>query len=97
VDALFELLTDPQVSQYISQPPSSAAGFEGFIEWAHRQREAGTCVCFGVVPHGLEHAIGLFQVRALDSTFQTPVSVLSHRPVRRRSPGRKLMRRARQG
>jgi RimJ/RimL family protein N-acetyltransferase len=70
VDALFELLTDPQVSQYISQPPSSAAGFEGFIEWAHRQREAGTCVCFGVVPHGLEHAIGLFQVRALDSTFQ---------------------------
>lgn len=70
VEALFELLTDPQVKQYISPPPRSIAAFEGFIDWAHRQREAGSCVCFAVVPHGLYHAIGLFQVRALDSTFQ---------------------------
>lgn len=70
VEALFELLTDPQVGQYISPPPPSIAAFEGFIEWAHRQREAGSCVCFAVVPHGLYHAIGLFQMRALDSTFQ---------------------------
>lgn len=69
VDALFELLTDPQVSRYISQPPSSVAAFEGFIEWAHREREAGRCICFAVVPHGLEHAIGLIQFRALESTF----------------------------
>jgi ribosomal-protein-alanine N-acetyltransferase len=70
VDALFELLTDPQVRQYISPPPPSIAAFEGFIEWAHRQRETGTCVCFAVVPRGLQQAIGLFQVRTLDATFQ---------------------------
>lgn len=70
VEALFELLTDPQVRQYISPPPASVAAFEGFIDWAHRQRETGKCVCFAVVPRGLQQAIGLIQVRALDSTFQ---------------------------
>src|SRR5437016_6068979 len=69
-EALFEMLTDPRVSQYISPPPPSLSAFDGFIEWAQRQREAGTGVCFAVVPKGLEQAIGLFQVRALDGTFQ---------------------------
>jgi RimJ/RimL family protein N-acetyltransferase len=71
VDTLFELLTDSKVSQYISPPPPSVAAFAGFIEWAHREREAGTCVCFAVVPKGLEQPIGLFQVRALEPTFRT--------------------------
>jgi ribosomal-protein-alanine N-acetyltransferase len=71
VETLFELLTDPKVSQYISPPPPSLAAFEGFIEWAHRQRKAGSCVCFAVVPKGLEQAIGLFQLRALEPTFRT--------------------------
>jgi RimJ/RimL family protein N-acetyltransferase len=70
VDALFELLTDPEVSKYISPPPPSPAAFGGFVQWAHRQRAAGSCVCFAVVPKGLEQAIGLFQVRALDPTFK---------------------------
>jgi ribosomal-protein-alanine N-acetyltransferase len=70
VDALFELLTDPKVSRYISAPPPSPAAFQGFVGWAQRQRKAGTCVCFAVVPKGLTQAIGLFQVRALDPTFE---------------------------
>jgi ribosomal-protein-alanine N-acetyltransferase len=70
VDSLFELLTDPQVSRFISPPPASVSAFSGFIEWAHRQREAGTCVCFAVVPNALTQAIGLFQVRALEPTFK---------------------------
>jgi RimJ/RimL family protein N-acetyltransferase len=69
VHSLFELLTDPEVTKYISSPPPSVDAFEGFIGWAHRQREAGTCICFAVVPNGLEQGIGLFQVRALESTF----------------------------
>jgi [ribosomal protein S5]-alanine N-acetyltransferase len=68
--ALFELLTDPRVSQYISPPPPSVTAFEGFVEWAHRQRKAGTCICLSVVPRGLEQAIGLFQIRVLDSNFR---------------------------
>jgi [ribosomal protein S5]-alanine N-acetyltransferase len=71
VDTLFELLTDPLVSRYISPPPPTLAAFAGFIEWAHRQREAGSCVCFAVVPSGLDQAIGLFQVRALEPAFRT--------------------------
>jgi ribosomal-protein-alanine N-acetyltransferase len=70
VHCLFELLTDPKVSQYISTPPRSIAAFAGFIEWAHRRREAGDLVCFAVVPKGLNQAIGLFQVRALEPAFR---------------------------
>lgn len=69
-EALFELLTDSRVTQYISSPPPTVCAFEGFIEWAHRQREAGTCICFGVVPDGLRQAVGLVQVRALEPKFQ---------------------------
>jgi RimJ/RimL family protein N-acetyltransferase len=70
VEALFELLTDPIVSRYISPPPPSATAFEGFITWAHRQRLAGDCVCFAIVPEGLNQAVGLFQVRRLDPEFK---------------------------
>jgi ribosomal-protein-alanine N-acetyltransferase len=71
VESLFEMLTDPEVSRYISPPPPTCAAFEGFIDWAHRQREAGACVCFAVVPNGLKHAVGLFQLRATEPTFKT--------------------------
>jgi [ribosomal protein S5]-alanine N-acetyltransferase len=68
--SLFELLTDSKVARYISTPPPSASAFHGFIEWAHRRREAGICVCFAVVPRGLNQAIGLFQLRALEPSFR---------------------------
>jgi ribosomal-protein-alanine N-acetyltransferase len=70
-DALFDLLTDPLVRQYISPPPPSVAAFEGFVGWAHRQREAGQCICFAVVPNGLKQPVGLFQLRALEPTFKS--------------------------
>jgi ribosomal-protein-alanine N-acetyltransferase len=69
-EALYELLNDPQVSQYISPPPPSPAAFEGFIRWAHKQRQAGACVCYAVVPHGLQQAVGLFQLRSLEPSFR---------------------------
>ncbi len=68
--ALLELFSDPRVNQYLYPPPSSLTRFEGFIEWAQRQREAAKCVCFVVVPNGLQQPIGLFQLRALDREFQ---------------------------
>ena len=46
-------------------------GFERFIQWAQREREAGRYVCFAVVPDGYDTAVGLFQVRQLDPTFGT--------------------------
>jgi RimJ/RimL family protein N-acetyltransferase len=69
--ALFSLLTPDEVSRFISPPPSSAKGFEQFIEWTRREREAGSDVCFGIVPTGCRHAVGLFQIRQLDPTFAT--------------------------
>ncbi|HUP40677.1 MAG TPA: GNAT family protein [Vicinamibacterales bacterium] len=68
--ALLELFADPRVNQYLYTPPSSLTQFEGFIEWAQRQREAAKCVCFVVVPNGLQQPIGLFQLRALEAEFQ---------------------------
>jgi RimJ/RimL family protein N-acetyltransferase len=62
---LLAMLTTEEVSRFISPPPTTVEGFERFIQWAAWERGAGRYVCFGIVPDGHEHAIGLFQVRAL--------------------------------
>jgi ribosomal-protein-alanine N-acetyltransferase len=67
--ALLEMLTTEEVARFISPPPTSVEGFERFIAWTHRERSAGRYVCFAVVPAGLETAIGIFQVRQLESAF----------------------------
>jgi ribosomal-protein-alanine N-acetyltransferase len=68
---LLSLLTTEEVTRFISPPPTTVAGFERFIQWAQREREAGRYVCFAVVPTGYDTAVGLFQIRQLDSTFGT--------------------------
>jgi RimJ/RimL family protein N-acetyltransferase len=67
--SLFAMLTPEEVSRFISPPPSTVEGFEEFILWARSEREAGRYVCFAVVPHGMDTAIGLFQVRQLEAGF----------------------------
>jgi [ribosomal protein S5]-alanine N-acetyltransferase len=67
--SLHALLTAEEVARFISPPPTTVAGFERFIEWTHRERRAGRYVCFAVVPRGTNTAVGLIQVRALDSQF----------------------------
>ena len=69
--ALFELLSDPVVAAHMSAPPPSVAAFAGFIAWARQQRASGESVCFAIVPHGAESAVGIIQVRALEPTFFT--------------------------
>jgi ribosomal-protein-alanine N-acetyltransferase len=69
--SLFELLTTEEVARFISPPPTTVEGFERFIGWARRERERGTYVCFAVVPHGLTTAVGLFQIRQLETGFAT--------------------------
>ena len=68
--ALLELFSDPLINRYLYPPPASLIKFEGFIEWAQRQRGVAKCVCFVVVPIGVQLPIGLFQLRALDGQFQ---------------------------
>jgi RimJ/RimL family protein N-acetyltransferase len=67
--ALFALLTAEEVSRFISPPPTTVEGFEKFIKWAIAERTAGRYVCFAVVPHGMDTAVGLFQVRQLEPGF----------------------------
>jgi RimJ/RimL family protein N-acetyltransferase len=64
------MLSTEEVARFISPPPTSVEGFARFIEWTVREREAGSYICFGVVPEGMSAAIGLFQVRALEDGFR---------------------------
>ena len=69
--ALFSALTNEQVAKFISPPPATVDGFGRFINRAIRQRQSGQYVCFAVVPHGSDTAIGIFQIRSLDPAFGT--------------------------
>lgn len=69
--ALFAMLTTDEVQKFISPPPTTMEGFERFIVWTHRERAEGRYACFAVVPHGSDHAIGIFQIRQLDFNFET--------------------------
>jgi RimJ/RimL family protein N-acetyltransferase len=59
------------VSRFISPPPTTVEGFERFIMWTQRERQAGNYVCFAIVPDGMTTAIGIFQIRALEPGFGT--------------------------
>src|SRR5438094_5016143 len=63
--SLFAMLTTEEVARFISPPPTTVEGFQRFIMWANRERAAGTYACFAIVPHGMDTAIGIFQVRPL--------------------------------
>ena len=69
--SLFSMLTTEEVARFISPPPTSIEGFERFIAWTQRQRAAGVFACFAVTLEGTETAIGIFQLRQLDPSFET--------------------------
>src|SRR5262245_9798986 len=69
--ALFSALSNEQVARFISPPPATVEGFERFVAWANRQRQAGQYVCFAIVPNDSDTAIGIFQVRSLEPAFGT--------------------------
>jgi [ribosomal protein S5]-alanine N-acetyltransferase len=69
--ALLATMTAEDVARFISTPPDTVEGFERFIQWAQRERGHGRYACFAVVPHGMTHPIGLFQLRQIDSGFTT--------------------------
>ena len=62
-ESLFSLLTTKPVAQFILPPPDSVERFGLFIEWTYRQQALGRHMCFGIVPAGHDHAVGLIQVR----------------------------------
>ena len=69
--SLLAMLATEEVARFISPPPTSVDGFERFIAWTHRERAAGNYICFGIVPNGMDAAVGIFQVRQLEPGFAT--------------------------
>ena len=67
--SLLSMLSTEEVAKFISPPPTTPQGFEKFVQWAQREREAGSQITFGMVPEGCEHAVGLVQVRAIAPRF----------------------------
>ena len=67
--SLLSMLSTEEVAKFISPPPTTPQGFEKFITWAQREREAGNQFTFGMVPEGCDHAVGLVQVRAIAPRF----------------------------
>lgn len=67
--SLHASLNRPEVIRYTWPPPSSVAGFERFIEWAHGERRAGKYICYGIVPHGRNTPSGVFELRQLQPGF----------------------------
>ena len=65
------MLSTEEVARFISPPPTTVEGFERFIAWTHSERAGGRYVCFAVVPHGMDTAVGIFQVRQLEPGFAT--------------------------
>lgn len=60
---LLSLLSTEEVSRFISPPPTTVEGFERFVRWSHKRRRTGSYVCFGIVPAGYDHAVGIFQIQ----------------------------------
>jgi RimJ/RimL family protein N-acetyltransferase len=69
--SLLALISCEEVARFISPPPTTLDGFERFVAWTHRERAAGRCACFAVVPDGMDTAIGIFQLRQLEPGFGT--------------------------
>ena len=67
--SLLSMLSSEEVAKFISPPPTTPEGFEKFIAWAIRGREAGNQMMFGIVPEGFDHAVGLVQIRAIAPRF----------------------------
>jgi ribosomal-protein-alanine N-acetyltransferase len=69
--SLLSMLTTEEVARFITPPPTTIDGFERFIAWARQERQEGVYICFAVVPEGMDSAIGIFQVRAIEPGFGT--------------------------
>jgi ribosomal-protein-alanine N-acetyltransferase len=69
--SLHELISAPEVTRFISPPPDSREGFEHYITWVQEERQRGRHICFAVVPHGMDTAVGLFHLRRIDLGFET--------------------------
>lgn len=66
--ALVKHLAVPEITRFISPPPSTVDGFEEFIAASRRLRASGEGACFAVTLRDQDTPIGLFQIRVTSAT-----------------------------
>jgi RimJ/RimL family protein N-acetyltransferase len=64
-------VTAEDVSRFLAPPPVTSHAFEQFIDRALAERRAGSYVCFAVTVPPSDEAIGIFQLRQLEPSFET--------------------------
>jgi RimJ/RimL family protein N-acetyltransferase len=68
--ALLAALSSEQVTRFISPPPTTVEGFERFISWTTREQAAGRYICFAIVADDTASAVGIIQIRQIESAFR---------------------------
>lgn len=68
---LVSILTAPEVTRFMSPPPTTVERFARFIEWSRREREAGRYLALALIPHAHASPVGLLQLRQLEPEFRT--------------------------
>lgn len=68
---LLATLSSDEVARFVSPPPTTVEAFMRFIANLNSERQAGRLFSFGVVPKGMDDAVGIFQVRQLEPGFAT--------------------------
>ena len=68
---MLAMLSTDEVTRFISPPPTTIDGFQQCIAWTHQERAAGRQFCYGVIPKGMEEAVGFFLVRQMEPDFAT--------------------------
>jgi RimJ/RimL family protein N-acetyltransferase len=69
--ALLTLLASEDVARFLSPPPPTIEGFERFILWTQRERQAGTYLCYAIIPMGSDVPVGLIHIKAVEPGFGT--------------------------
>lgn len=67
--SLLAMLNTEEVGRLMSPPPSTLEGFQQFVAWSREHQRAGRQACFGIVPAGMDVAVGIIQIRRLDADF----------------------------
>jgi RimJ/RimL family protein N-acetyltransferase len=69
--SLVAQLNSPRVLRYVAPCPPTARAFREFIRWTRAERKRGGLICYGMVPAGKPHAVGIIQLWRIERDFST--------------------------
>lgn len=69
--SLLAVLQDEDVQRFLPPGPATGEAVMEFIRWTRRAQRTGRHLSFGVVPHGLDAVVGVFQIWPIEPCFET--------------------------